>query len=209
MTPFGAVTLRIFRLSHVFSSCLISRRWVPGFWLQTTLESPTIPEKLAGLLLGSHWLPGVLYWSGTSWRYIWSPQRVAVGSRLVYDMEHESVSNNLTINCAETVFSKVSLVRSYFPEKLFQFPDTFWISTAFYDACRALAGIGAGIMLPTAVALLAEAYPPGSNRNLAFGLFGEELWQNNWLLCWILWRCIGPVQRYWRSNIRNHACGAS
>lgn len=45
-------------------------------------------------------------------------------------------------------------------------------SPAFFDACRGLTGIGAGIMLPTAVALLSSAYPPGRNRNLAFGLFG-------------------------------------
>lgn len=31
----------------------------------------------------------------------------------------------------------------------------------FYDACRGLAGIGAGMMLPAAVGLLATAYPPG------------------------------------------------
>jgi MFS family permease len=43
---------------------------------------------------------------------------------------------------------------------------------AFYDAARGLAGIGAGLMLPTAVALLGQAYPPGRKRNLAFGLFG-------------------------------------
>lgn len=29
-------------------------------------------------------------------------------------------------------------------------------------------------MLPTAIALLAQAYPPGRNRNLAFGLFGKH-----------------------------------
>ncbi|KAJ7785595.1 major facilitator superfamily domain-containing protein [Mycena olivaceomarginata] len=45
-------------------------------------------------------------------------------------------------------------------------------SPAFYDAARGLAGIGAGLMLPTAVALLGQAYPPGRKRNLAFGLFG-------------------------------------
>lgn len=45
-------------------------------------------------------------------------------------------------------------------------------SPAFFDVCRGLAGIGAGIMLPTSVALLAMAYPPGRNRNMAFGLFG-------------------------------------
>ncbi|KAJ7711305.1 major facilitator superfamily domain-containing protein [Mycena olivaceomarginata] len=49
-------------------------------------------------------------------------------------------------------------------------------SPAFYDAARGLAGIGAGLMLPTAVALLGQAYPPGRKRNLAFGLFaGQEV----------------------------------
>jgi MFS family permease len=43
---------------------------------------------------------------------------------------------------------------------------------AFYDAARGLSGIGAGLMLPTAVALLGQTYPPGRKRNLAFGLFG-------------------------------------
>ncbi|KAJ7309445.1 major facilitator superfamily domain-containing protein [Mycena albidolilacea] len=45
-------------------------------------------------------------------------------------------------------------------------------SPAFYDAARGLAGIGTGLMLPTAVARLGQAYPPGQKRNLAFGLFG-------------------------------------
>ncbi|KAJ7467704.1 major facilitator superfamily domain-containing protein [Mycena latifolia] len=45
-------------------------------------------------------------------------------------------------------------------------------SPAFYDAARGLTGIGAGLLLPTAVALLGQTYPPGRNRNLAFGLFG-------------------------------------
>ncbi|KAJ7883429.1 major facilitator superfamily domain-containing protein [Mycena olivaceomarginata] len=45
-------------------------------------------------------------------------------------------------------------------------------SPAFYDAARGLTGIGAGLMLPTAVALLGQTYPPGRKRNLAFGLFG-------------------------------------
>ncbi|KAJ7660209.1 major facilitator superfamily domain-containing protein [Mycena polygramma] len=45
-------------------------------------------------------------------------------------------------------------------------------SPAFYDAARGLTGIGAGLMLPTAVALLGQTYPPGLKRNLAFGLFG-------------------------------------
>ncbi|KAJ6553197.1 major facilitator superfamily domain-containing protein [Mycena capillaripes] len=45
-------------------------------------------------------------------------------------------------------------------------------SPAFYDAARGLTGIGAGSMLPTAVALLGQTYPPGRKRNLAFGLFG-------------------------------------
>ncbi|KAF8209597.1 major facilitator superfamily domain-containing protein [Mycena galopus ATCC 62051] len=45
-------------------------------------------------------------------------------------------------------------------------------SPAFYDTARGLAGIGSGLMLPTAVALLGQTYPPGRKRNLAFGLFG-------------------------------------
>ncbi|KAM0755524.1 MFS general substrate transporter [Meredithblackwellia eburnea MCA 4105] len=42
----------------------------------------------------------------------------------------------------------------------------------FYDLCRGFAGIGAGIMSPPAIALLARAYPPGLKRNFFFGLFG-------------------------------------
>ncbi|KAJ7186549.1 major facilitator superfamily domain-containing protein [Mycena filopes] len=45
-------------------------------------------------------------------------------------------------------------------------------SPAFYDAARGLTGIGAGLMLPTSVALLGQTYAPGRKRNLAFGLFG-------------------------------------
>ncbi|KAJ7858263.1 major facilitator superfamily domain-containing protein [Mycena olivaceomarginata] len=45
-------------------------------------------------------------------------------------------------------------------------------SPSFYDAAGGLTGIGAGLMLPTAVALLGQTYPPGRKRNLAFGLFG-------------------------------------
>lgn len=55
---------------------------------------------------------------------------------------------------------------------------------SFYDAARGLTGIGAGIMLPTAVALLGRTYPPGRNRNLAFGLFGKTpvyLYTDHWL----------------------------
>ncbi|KAJ7633652.1 hypothetical protein DFH06DRAFT_1437735 [Mycena polygramma] len=47
-------------------------------------------------------------------------------------------------------------------------------SPAFYDAARGLAGIGAGLMTPTAVALLGQTYPPGRRRNIIFGLFGIE-----------------------------------
>ncbi|KAJ7850259.1 major facilitator superfamily domain-containing protein [Mycena olivaceomarginata] len=47
-----------------------------------------------------------------------------------------------------------------------------WNLVSDLPAPRGLTGIGAGLMLPTAVALLGQTYPPGRKRNLAFGLFG-------------------------------------
>ncbi|KAJ7300495.1 major facilitator superfamily domain-containing protein [Mycena albidolilacea] len=49
--------------------------------------------------------------------------------------------------------------------------------SGFARSCRFMTrpwscGDRAGLMLPTAVALLGQAYPPGRKRNLAFGLFG-------------------------------------
>lgn len=54
---------------------------------------------------------------------------------------------------------------------------------AFYDAARGLTGIGAGLMLPTAVALLGQTYPPGRKRNLAFGLFGTFMYLSHFDPC--------------------------
>ncbi|KAI5474621.1 MFS general substrate transporter [Pseudohyphozyma bogoriensis] len=50
--------------------------------------------------------------------------------------------------------------------------SSFARSPAFFDACRGLTGIGAGIMLPTAIGMLAQTFPPGKRRNIAFGMFG-------------------------------------
>ena len=42
----------------------------------------------------------------------------------------------------------------------------------FFDVCRALQGIGAAMVAPNALALLARAYPPGKKKNIIFSLYG-------------------------------------
>ncbi|PTB59452.1 hypothetical protein M431DRAFT_75031 [Trichoderma harzianum CBS 226.95] len=45
-------------------------------------------------------------------------------------------------------------------------------STTFFICCRAFQGIGAGLVLPNAVAILGRTYPPGRRKELVFSLFG-------------------------------------
>ncbi|KAL7960840.1 MFS general substrate transporter [Trichoderma compactum] len=45
-------------------------------------------------------------------------------------------------------------------------------STTFFVCCRAFQGIGAGLVLPNAVAILGRTYPPGRRKELVFSLFG-------------------------------------
>lgn len=44
--------------------------------------------------------------------------------------------------------------------------------SAFFDACRGLAGISCGLLLPAGITLLATSFEPGKKRALIFGLFG-------------------------------------
>src|SRR6266571_3695124 len=43
-----------------------------------------------------------------------------------------------------------------------------------FNTIRALAGIGGGIILPNAVAMIAITNPPGKARNLSLGFFGAS-----------------------------------
>lgn len=45
-------------------------------------------------------------------------------------------------------------------------------TTTFFICCRAFQGIGAGLVLPNAVAILGRTYPPGRRKELVFSLFG-------------------------------------
>ncbi|PWN86899.1 MFS general substrate transporter [Acaromyces ingoldii] len=49
---------------------------------------------------------------------------------------------------------------------------SFARSPPFFDACRGLAGISSGMLLPAGIGLLARCYPPGVGRAVVFGLFG-------------------------------------
>lgn len=42
----------------------------------------------------------------------------------------------------------------------------------FFIVCRAFQGIGTGLVLPNAVAILGRTYPPGRRKELVFSLFG-------------------------------------
>lgn len=42
----------------------------------------------------------------------------------------------------------------------------------FFDACRALQGIGPAMLLPNSLAILGRTYPPGRKKEMAFSLFG-------------------------------------
>ncbi|KAL7819787.1 MFS general substrate transporter [Trichoderma gracile] len=45
-------------------------------------------------------------------------------------------------------------------------------TTTLFICCRAFQGIGAGLVLPNAVAILGRTYPPGRRKELVFSLFG-------------------------------------
>lgn len=46
-------------------------------------------------------------------------------------------------------------------------------TTTFFICCRAFQGIGAGLVLPNAIAILGRTYPPGRRKELVFSLFGS------------------------------------
>lgn len=43
---------------------------------------------------------------------------------------------------------------------------------AFFIACRAFQGVGAGLILPNCLAILGQTYPPGRRKELVFSIFG-------------------------------------
>lgn len=45
-------------------------------------------------------------------------------------------------------------------------------SQIFLDICRALQGIGPAILLPSSLAILGQAYPPGRRKEMVFSFFG-------------------------------------
>ncbi|MCJ1379018.1 hypothetical protein MMC17_002117 [Xylographa soralifera] len=45
-------------------------------------------------------------------------------------------------------------------------------SEIFFDFCRAMQGVGPAVMIPNALALLGQTYPPGMRKNMIFALFG-------------------------------------
>ncbi|GFZ46638.1 hypothetical protein JCM24511_03858 [Saitozyma sp. JCM 24511] len=48
----------------------------------------------------------------------------------------------------------------------------FCVSRVPFDVCRGLAGMGAALSLPNAVAILGRTYPPGRTRSLMFAILG-------------------------------------
>ncbi|KAL7789945.1 MFS general substrate transporter [Trichoderma ceciliae] len=50
--------------------------------------------------------------------------------------------------------------------------SVFSTTTALFIVCRAFQGIGAGLVLPNAIAILGRTYPPGRRKELVFSLFG-------------------------------------
>lgn len=42
----------------------------------------------------------------------------------------------------------------------------------FFDACRAMQGIGPALLMPNALALFGRAYPQGKKKNIVFSIFG-------------------------------------
>lgn len=46
-------------------------------------------------------------------------------------------------------------------------------SQVFFDICRALQGMGAAALVPSALAILGSVYKPGSRKNLAFSLYAS------------------------------------
>jgi MFS family permease len=47
-----------------------------------------------------------------------------------------------------------------------------WSNAIFFCVCRAFQGVGAGLLLPNAIAIFGRTYPPGRMKELAFSLFG-------------------------------------
>lgn len=47
-----------------------------------------------------------------------------------------------------------------------------WSNQIFYDCCRAIQGIGPAMLLPNAVAIFGQTYPPGRRKEFVFSLFG-------------------------------------
>lgn len=47
-----------------------------------------------------------------------------------------------------------------------------WSSPVFFDCCRAFQGIGPAMLLPNAVAIFGQTYPPGRKKGFVFSLFG-------------------------------------
>jgi MFS family permease len=47
-----------------------------------------------------------------------------------------------------------------------------WSDQVFFDCCRALQGIGPAMLLPSSLAILGRAYPPGLRKELIFSFFG-------------------------------------
>lgn len=47
-----------------------------------------------------------------------------------------------------------------------------WSNQIFYDCCRAFQGIGPAMLLPNAVAIFGQTYPPGRRKEFIFCLFG-------------------------------------
>lgn len=47
-----------------------------------------------------------------------------------------------------------------------------WSNSVFYDCCRAFQGIGPAMLLPNAVAIFGQTYPPGRRKEFVFSFFG-------------------------------------
>ncbi|ODQ81119.1 hypothetical protein BABINDRAFT_160522 [Babjeviella inositovora NRRL Y-12698] len=66
-------------------------------------------------------------------------------------------------------------------------------STIFFIVCRAFLGLGFSVILPNGIGLLGISYPPGSRKNLWFGILGASAPVGASLSCIIS----GAIGEYW------------
>ena len=58
-----------------------------------------------------------------------------------------------------------------------------------FSIVRAMSSIGAALVIPNVVAIIGITFPPGSMRNLSFGLFGFGAPVGGTVIEWAEWKC--------------------